>query len=451
MSQVLLSRSAIVALVAASLAACETSPKYPVSETAPGPSPIQPKYPISEPPPPVHQPAPPPPMVAAPPPPSPAPLAVTSQALPPVTQATGAAPATVAPSSLAPAAATPAPVRAPPPAAYRPPAYTPPVYTPPPAPVFRTLAGGRVVEARGMYRRYDVQRHDHVDAIARDLGTTRKVIVEANHLKAPFALRPGQELKVPVDKAYVAESGDTMSAVARRFDVSVGALADYNDLSSRERLRAGDRIALPPGFHDRGPIHERISPMMASRPSAPTTPARSYATIPPSQPYTPYTPPPSPYRPPVSPPPPSVAVVTQTPAQIVAIGQGRFVWPVRGDIISGFGAMGAGRRNDGVDVRSPLGSPVHAAAAGEVVYAGDQVPGFGNLVLVKHADGWVTAYAHLGQVAVHMRQPVVQGEEIGLVGETGGATEPQLHFEVRYAAQPTDRAKPIDPLLVLPK
>jgi murein DD-endopeptidase MepM/ murein hydrolase activator NlpD len=124
---------------------------------------------------------------------------------------------------------------------------------------------------------------------------------------------------------------------------------------------------------------------------------------------------------------------------------------VRGDILSPFGVKDVSQRNDGVDVKAPEGSIVHAAADGEVVYAGDQVPGFGNLVLVKHADGWVTAYAHLGKVAVKMRDSVTQGEEIGLVGQTGGVSEPQLHFEVRYAPSPVEKAKPVDPLLVLPE
>jgi murein DD-endopeptidase MepM/ murein hydrolase activator NlpD len=135
----------------------------------------------------------------------------------------------------------------------------------------------------------------------------------------------------------------------------------------------------------------------------------------------------------------------------MAAGKGRFVWPVRGEILAAFGVQDVDRRNDGVDIRSPLGTAVHAAAAGEVVYAGDQVPGFGNLVLVKHADGWVTAYAHLARVDVKMRDTVTQDQEIGQVGQTGGVTEPQLHFEVRYAATPIEKARPVDPLLVLPE
>ena len=117
--------------------------------------------------------------------------------------------------------------------------------------------------------------------------------------------------------------------------------------------------------------------------------------------------------------------------------------------MSEFGPKGTGQRNDGINIRAQAGDPVRAAAAGDVVYAGDQVPGFGNLVLVKHADGWVTAYGHLGRVDVKMQQKVVQGQQLGMAGQSGGVSEPQLHFEVRYAPSPTERARPVDPQLVL--
>jgi murein DD-endopeptidase MepM/ murein hydrolase activator NlpD len=137
---------------------------------------------------------------------------------------------------------------------------------------------------------------------------------------------------------------------------------------------------------------------------------------------------------------------------VIAAGRGLFTWPVKGDTIGTFGPSGAGgQRSDGLNIRANAGDPVRAAAGGEVVYAGDQVPEFGNLVLIKHANGWVTAYAHLSRADVKMRQTVVQGQQIGAVGQSGGVSEPQLHFEVRYAPSPKDKARPINPSLVLPK
>jgi murein DD-endopeptidase MepM/ murein hydrolase activator NlpD len=92
---------------------------------------------------------------------------------------------------------------------------------------------------------------------------------------------------------------------------------------------------------------------------------------------------------------------------------------------------------------------VRAAAAGDVVYAGNLVPGFGNLVLIKHEDGWITAYAHLSRTEVKIKDHVSQGDEIGQAGESGGATQSEVYFEIRYAPTPRDKAKPVDPALLL--
>jgi murein DD-endopeptidase MepM/ murein hydrolase activator NlpD len=286
-------------------------------------------------------------------------------------------------------------------------------------------ATGKVIPAKKMFRDYKVQKGDHLDEIARDLETTRATLAAANRLKSPFALTPGQHLRLPVEKAYEVQPGDTLAAVARRFDMTEADLADLNGMSVRERLRPGDLLALPPIIHDRGPVLVQDLRAPGVRPLGPSSLPR-----------------PIPAEPETSP--------TLTDAQITAAGRGRFLWPVRGEVISAFGVKDLDRRNDGVDIKAPLGAPVHAAASGDVVYAGDQVPGFGNLVLIKHADGWVTAYAYLARITVKMRQSVAQDEQIGEVGQSGGVTEPQLHFEIRYAPTPAQRAKPIDPQLVLP-
>ncbi len=139
-----------------------------------------------------------------------------------------------------------------------------------------------------------------------------------------------------------------------------------------------------------------------------------------------------------------------TAAEVSAAGKGRFAWPLGGSLISGFGAKSDGQRNDGLNISGSAGEAVKAAADGEVVYAGDQVPSFGNLVLVKHPGGWVTAYAHMGHILVKNREQVTQGEQIGDVGQTGSVDRPQLHFEIRYAASPKDKASPVDPMLILP-
>ena len=330
----------------------------------------------------------------------------------------------------------------------------------------RYQTDGKVVTAKGMYRDYVVQKGDHLDAIARDLKTTRRELVEANRLGESYAIRPGRHLKVPVAKAYVAVSGDTLGGVAKRFGVSLGELSNLNDLPERGRLTPGMYIALPDNFEDHGPTRITVTEQayVAPRPRAVYHPAPTTSLPPAGGAYVP-----SPYAlaaaaaararaaqptPTYTPPSyaaPRPAETAATQAAMVSAGQGRFVWPVRGQILSNFGVTGVGRRNDGVDIAGVAGTDVRAAASGEVVYAGDQVPGFGNLVLIKHAAGWVSAYAHLGTVSVHMRQTINQGEVLGTVGMTGGVSQPQLHFELRYSPTPSEKAKPLDPLLVLPK
>jgi murein DD-endopeptidase MepM/ murein hydrolase activator NlpD len=135
---------------------------------------------------------------------------------------------------------------------------------------------------------------------------------------------------------------------------------------------------------------------------------------------------------------------------VATAGKGKFVWPTAGALISGFGPKSDGQRNDGLNISANAGDPVRASADGEVVYAGDQVVGFGNLVLVKHTGGWVTAYAHLSKILVKNRDQVTQGQEIGSVGQTGQVDRPQLHFEIRYAPSAKDKAVPVDPMLILP-
>jgi murein DD-endopeptidase MepM/ murein hydrolase activator NlpD len=456
-------KAMVVAACAAGVAACETTPNYPVRQGYVAPAPIQPKYPVQAPP-------------------SAPQSSLTPSAQAPRGQDAAAAPepgnvqapAPVESQTLAPAAAPPPSSESPPPPApiETPPESSPPVAEPAPYTPSRVsepahyIADGKVIEAKGMFRDYVVQRHDHLDAIARDLQTTRAVLLEANHLKPPYHLEPGQHLRVPVAKAYVVQSGDTMTAVAKRFDVSPGELADLNDLPVRGRLKEGIELALPDNYHDHGPIRVTSAPTeMATTPayrpprarpsytprSGPYVPSASalaageaYRNAHGSEGYGGASSTPTPYRAAPEAPAPNQAAV-------VASGRGLFIWPVKGDIISGFGVTGVGRRNDGIDIRAPMDTVVHAAAAGEVVYAGNQVPGFGDLVLVKHANGWVTAYAHLDKISVQMRQTVMQGQELGSVGNTGGVTEPQLHFEIRYAATPADKAKPLDPTLLLPQ
>jgi len=115
-----------------------------------------------------------------------------------------------------------------------------------------------------------------------------------------------------------------------------------------------------------------------------------------------------------------------------------FRWPVRGRIITGFGPKTNGQQNDGINVAVPEGTAIKAAEDGVVAYAGSELKGYGNLVLVRHSNGFVTAYAHASELSVKKGENVKRGQVIGKAGATGNVTSPQLHFEVRKGATPVD-------------
>jgi murein DD-endopeptidase MepM/ murein hydrolase activator NlpD len=118
--------------------------------------------------------------------------------------------------------------------------------------------------------------------------------------------------------------------------------------------------------------------------------------------------------------------------------------PVHGRLVSTYGPAAGGTHNDGINIAAPKGTPVLAADDGVVAYAGNELRGFGNLVLLKHADGWVTAYAHCDTITVRRGERVKRGQPIGTVGATGSVDEPQLHFEVRRGT------RALDPTIYLP-
>ena len=350
----------------------------------------------------------------------------------------------------------------------------------------RTVTGravtGRVVEISIPGKAYTVKKGDTLERVANRLDSDITELAKLNKLKKPYRLQPGQTIRGPGDtaKAYTVSRGDTLADIAKRFGVTEAELRSANGLRRGASVAPGRKLRLPAGYRDRGPITTTTTtttPRPVERPEAPppstpSTPRPYDGTARPPSSFD--TPPPvgQVLPPPRSAPRPPTVVMPDTPqpyrappggvtgaptaspavsdAQISQMGRGVFAWPLQGQVISSFGGRGTGPRNDGLNIRANMGEPVRAAAAGDVVYAGDQVPGFGNLVLIKHADGWVTAYGHLGKVDVRMQQRVEQGQQIGQAGTSGGVSEPQLHFEIRYAPTPQERARPVDPALVLP-
>ena len=121
-----------------------------------------------------------------------------------------------------------------------------------------------------------------------------------------------------------------------------------------------------------------------------------------------------------------------------AHGTDALLWPVRGHILASYGAKSDGTHNDGINIAAPRGAAIQAVDAGVVAYTGNELRGYGNLILIKHPTGWISAYAHCDQILVKRGEKVTRGQVIARVGSTGNVNEPQLHFELRRGQHAVD-------------
>lgn len=314
-----------------------------------------------------------------------------------------------------------------------------------------------------------VQAGDTIYALSRRHNRPVRSIIEDNNLQPPYTLQAGQRLRLPQGRFHTVQRSETLYSISRSTGVDVYSLAQANDLQPPYSISIGQQLKIP------SPTGYAVaSAPVPDNPSAPQPPApRGYQvdTLPvspgvqpqPAQddtnsaglPAIPQQPAPVPEttvpaRGTATPRAESEQAVASAPAPTADPKQdtvlppraGRtFSWPVRGRVLAGFGPTPDGLHNDGINIAARAGAPVIAAENGVVVYAGSELKGFGNLLLVRHADGWMTAYAHLDKALVKKGQKVTKGQAIGTVGSTGGVNQPQLHFEIRRGTQAVDPAK----------
>jgi murein DD-endopeptidase MepM/ murein hydrolase activator NlpD len=293
----------------------------------------------------------------------------------------------------------------------------------------------------------------------------------------------------------VVQHGQTLSGLAHTYHVPMYVLADANHLSPPYRILVGQALIIPgggepassgpsvamatpplPPASNPGPPNQPepppVAPIPLDRPpaAAPARPPASLApptalTAPmPAPPGGPGSPSPrtaettlSPLAAPAPPagsaaaapslqPPASAGALAAAEPPAAPRGGGIFLWPVRGHIVESYGAGPDGTHNDGINIAAPRGAAVQAADAGVVAYAGNELRGYGNLILIKHANGWISAYAHCDLVLVKSGQKVTRGQVIARVGSTGNVTEPQLHFELRRGKHAVDPREYLSPL-----
>jgi len=265
---------------------------------------------------------------------------------------------------------------------------------------------------------------------------------------------------VAENRVVVVRPGQSLRGIAHAQHVSERTLIAANHLRPPYELKTGQRLIIP--GEAGGPIRtaslppptiseQPLSPPPAPPPAANASAAREVIPLDAPSPARNAAPPPSHTAGTLSPPSgpagssgpphePSAAEEARAESERTASlpHGGRFSWPVRGRVLSGYGVAAGGAHNDGINIAAPRGAPVAAVDAGEVAYAGNELRGYGNLVLIKHANGWITAYAHCEELLVKKGDKVSRGQVIAKVGTTGGVSEPQLHFELRRGKRPVD-------------
>src|SRR5487761_529487 len=265
------------------------------------------------------------------------------------------------------------------------------------------IPGGQVTARRG----------ETIYQVSQRTGAPVRDLIDANHLRPPYRLAAGRALVVPRTPTHVVQRGETLRSIAEAEGVELYSVARMNELTPPFAVTQGQVLKLPPTTPPPAPPLGKPEIATTQLPPA-TAPVGSQAIGTPAAPAARA---------------PEAALPAPPPRG------GRFIWPVRGRVIGRYGTSASGTHNDGINIAAPKGAPVRAADAGVVAYAGNELRGYGNLVLIKHAGGWMTAYAHNGSVLVKRGEVVKRGQEIATVGATGIVSQPPLHFEIRQGSQ----------------
>ncbi len=320
----------------------------------------------------------------------------------------------------------------------------------PPLKPFKKKKGPKITVADGMSL-YDIAKANKI---------TVKQLAEANDLHAPYTVAPGTELVVPgttnpvlpkvavakpvvppepeladvappvsgpavPGKEHIVAKGDTLFTLGRKYNVSAFSIADANGLPHDKSLALGRKLKIPAkgettakatpkeaGKTDLAAKSDKVEKLKADKAKPKDENSDVAEDKVPDEP----------------------VVASKPAAAAPSDGQLALRWPVRGRVISAYGSKPNGMKNEGINIMAPEGTNIQAADAGVVAYAGNELKGYGNLVLIRHAGGYVTAYAHASNLQVKKGDQVKRGDVIAKVGQTGAVQSPQLHFEVRKGA-----------------
>lgn len=250
-------------------------------------------------------------------------------------------------------------------------------------------------------RTITVYEGDSLYSISKREGVSIKSIIKANKLEPPFTLYKGDRLIIAKPKVHIVKKGHTLYDIANCYEVSISDIMKINQLKNNDKIYLGDKLFIP--------LYDNTN----------QTNCNNITKV-------------------------TITKEVNKPTEKKKNNNYSYMWPVKGKIISKFGLLAKGLRNDGINISADIGNPVLAIESGKIVYAGNEIQAFGNLILIKHYNDKTSAYAHLDKINVKKGESVNKGQIIALVGNSGKVSIPQLHFEIR------DKDGPLDPLKYLP-
>ncbi|WP_157217039.1 peptidoglycan DD-metalloendopeptidase family protein [Flavisphingomonas formosensis] len=278
---------------------------------------------------------------------------------------------------------------------------------------------------------YTVKAGDSLRSISNKTGAASEAIARVNNIPPPFVIHTGQKLKIPGGRYHLVRAGQSGIAIARAYGVDWSQVATMNQLEEPYILRTGQRLLLPSKAEVSSmTVEQRAAAFRIDIDDLITGGEPALASN------------------------EKTVKPVETPKRVlapsVAVGEpprfaGQFVWPLNGKILTSFGSKGNGIVSNGLDIAADRGAPIRAAADGIVAYVGTEVAGLGGLVLIRHGDGWITAYGHADAIGVSRGQAVKQGQVIARAGDDGTSDTPRLHFEMRQ------KRLPVDPMKYLPR
>jgi len=253
---------------------------------------------------------------------------------------------------------------------------------------------------------YTVNKGDNLYLISKKYNVTISKLINFNNIDSPYKIFPNQKIFIPKKRTYVVKSGDTLYSISRKYRTDVFTVSKFNNLKNANQIYTNQKLIIPDQFERKKKVTKNFKKNKKQIKKKIITKKQTYSK-----------------------------------KNNKNFFNESFIWPVKGKILSKYGSNDPGFFNDGINIESISGNDVKASSGGEIVYSGNEIPGYGNLILIKHSRNWITAYAHLKQIYKKKGTLVKKGESIGAVGNSGNVKIPQLHFEIRKGKEAVNPLK----------